>query len=202
VSAPCEPWAAHRTQRSHPPPKRPACNWHARAAGATPASHLPRIRCHPPRHLETALLAATASSSADANGRDVISKVVPRMALFGALPPSILPHLVAVRNLVDSPKNPDRKLLRVIQYLVQLAASDGCAGTPVPFSPLTGGRRGVRTRRARAWLRRQRWGVTAASGVGETAARGRRCHVAMPCSTVGGSLLLRCAAWRRPAYCL
>ena len=32
-----------------------------------------------------------------------------------------------------------RKLLRVINYLIQLACGDGSAGTPVPFSPLIGG---------------------------------------------------------------
>lgn len=83
-------------------------------------------------------IAASAKTNQDGNAKDVISKVVPRMALFGALPPSILPHLVAIRDIVDAPKNPDKKLLRVVQYLIQLACGEGSAGTPVPFSPLTG----------------------------------------------------------------
>jgi hypothetical protein len=39
---------------------------------------------------------------------------------------------------VDLPKTADRKLLRVVNYLVQLAAGEGSAGTVVPFSTLSG----------------------------------------------------------------
>eukprot|EP00879_Flechtneria_rotunda_P022502 GHRR01023753.1.p1 GENE.GHRR01023753.1~~GHRR01023753.1.p1 ORF type:complete len:1357 (+),score=559.90 GHRR01023753.1:692-4762(+) len=60
------------------------------------------------------------------------------MTLFGGLPPSVLPMLVAVRMKVDMPKTADRKLLRVVNYLIQLAAGEGSAGTVVPFSTLTG----------------------------------------------------------------
>lgn len=60
------------------------------------------------------------------------------MALFGAMPPSILPALVSVRTKVDLPKTADRKLLRIVNYMVQLACGEGSAGTVVPFSTLLG----------------------------------------------------------------
>jgi hypothetical protein len=44
----------------------------------------------------------------------------------------------AVLSQVDLPKTADRKLLRVVNYLVQLAAGEGSAGTVVPFSTLSG----------------------------------------------------------------
>ncbi len=68
-----------------------------------------------------------------------MTKVLPRMTLFGALPPSILPILIAIRDLLDVPKAPNRKTLRLVHYLIQLAAGDGSGGTVVPFSPLAGG---------------------------------------------------------------
>jgi hypothetical protein len=40
--------------------------------------------------------------------------------------------------MLDLPKTGDRKLLRVVNYLIQLAAGEGSAGTVVPFSTLTG----------------------------------------------------------------
>jgi len=55
-----------------------------------------------------------------------------------AMPPSILPALVSVRTKVDLPKTADRKLLRIVNYLIQLAAGEGSAGTVVPFSTLLG----------------------------------------------------------------
>lgn len=82
--------------------------------------------------------AASAVDSADGSGKEVISKVMVRMTLFGALPPSILPMLLSVRVKVDLPKTADRKLLRVVNYLIQLAAGEGSAGTVVPFSTLIG----------------------------------------------------------------
>ncbi|WIA41108.1 hypothetical protein OEZ86_004737 [Tetradesmus obliquus] len=81
---------------------------------------------------------ATALNAADGSGREVISKIMVRLTLFGGLPPSILPLLVSVRLKVDLPKTADRKLLRVVNYLVQLAAGEGSAGTVVPFSTLSG----------------------------------------------------------------
>ncbi|KAF6252279.1 hypothetical protein COO60DRAFT_1704362 [Scenedesmus sp. NREL 46B-D3] len=81
---------------------------------------------------------ATALNATDGSGREVISKVLVRLTLFGSLPPSILPMLVSVRLKVDLPKTADRKLLRVVNYLVQLAAGEGSAGTVVPFSTLSG----------------------------------------------------------------
>lgn len=60
------------------------------------------------------------------------------MVLFGALPPSMLPALVSVRTKVDLPKTADRKLLRLVNYLIQLAAGEGAAGTVVPFTTLLG----------------------------------------------------------------
>jgi hypothetical protein len=41
--------------------------------------------------------AATALNAADGSGREVISKIMVRLTLFGLLPPSILPMLVSVR---------------------------------------------------------------------------------------------------------
>ncbi|KAF8062701.1 SPAC3H8.02 [Scenedesmus sp. PABB004] len=70
--------------------------------------------------------------------KEVVSKLLTRLALFGALPPSILPMLVTARTRADMPKSVDRKLLRVVSYLIQLAAGPGSAGTVVPFSTLGG----------------------------------------------------------------
>jgi hypothetical protein len=41
--------------------------------------------------------AATALNATDGSGREVISKIMVRLTLFGLLPPSILPMLVSVR---------------------------------------------------------------------------------------------------------
>lgn len=87
--------------------------------------------------------AASVPPTEDASSKDVITKVLPRLTLFGALPPSILPILLSVRALVDVPKSPDRKVLRLIHYLIQLACGDGSAGTIVPFSPLIGKKPGT-----------------------------------------------------------
>lgn len=85
------------------------------------------------------LFAAAALNSSDAKeAKEVFTKVLSRLALFGALPPSILPALVSVRMKVDLPKTADRKLLRIVNYLIQLAAGEGSAGTVVPFSPMLG----------------------------------------------------------------
>jgi hypothetical protein len=43
------------------------------------------------------LRAATALNATDGSGREVISKIMVRLTLFGWLPPSILPMLVSVR---------------------------------------------------------------------------------------------------------
>lgn len=84
---------------------------------------------------------AAALSNADAKeARAELSKALSRMTLFGALPPSTLPLLVGVRTKVDLPKTGDRKLLRVVQYLLQLAAGEGAGGTVAPFSTLLGAR--------------------------------------------------------------
>lgn len=84
--------------------------------------------------------AAGLNSSDSKEAKEVFTKVLSRMALFEALPPSILPALVSVRTKVDLPKTADRKLLRIVNYLVQLAAGEGSAGTVVPFSTLLGER--------------------------------------------------------------
>lgn len=81
---------------------------------------------------------ALTSQDATSNSKELFGKILNRMALFGALPPSILPVLVSVRVKVDMPKTADRKLLRVVNYLIQLAAGEGSAGTVVPFSTLIG----------------------------------------------------------------
>eukprot|EP00878_Enallax_costatus_P011642 GHUV01012151.1.p1 GENE.GHUV01012151.1~~GHUV01012151.1.p1 ORF type:complete len:380 (+),score=113.55 GHUV01012151.1:337-1476(+) len=81
---------------------------------------------------------AEALNSTDGSAREIMAKVLNRMTLFGSLPPSILPMLVSVRVKVDLPKTADRKLLRVVNYLIQLAAGEGSAGTVVPFSTLVG----------------------------------------------------------------
>jgi hypothetical protein len=41
--------------------------------------------------------AATALNATDGSGREVISKIMVRLTLFGLLPPSILPMLISVR---------------------------------------------------------------------------------------------------------
>jgi hypothetical protein len=82
--------------------------------------------------------AAGLNSSDSKEAKEVFTKVLSRMALFGALPPAILPALVSVRTKVDLPKTADRKLLRIVNYLIQLAAGEGSAGTVVPFSTLLG----------------------------------------------------------------
>lgn len=85
------------------------------------------------------LTAAEALNSSDGSAQEVVAKVLTRITLFGSLPPSILPMLVSVRVKVDLPKTADRKLLRVVNYLIQLASGEGSAGTVVPFSTLIGG---------------------------------------------------------------
>lgn len=87
--------------------------------------------------------AAGLNSSDSKEAKEVFTKVLSRMALFGALPPSILPALVSVRTKVDLPKTADRKLLRIVNYLIQLAAGEGSAGTVVPFSTLLGEQQGA-----------------------------------------------------------
>lgn len=85
-------------------------------------------------------VAAAAPTQED--GREIAAKALARLALFGALPPSILPVLLGVRAmLLDGGKgaSANRKVLRLANYMIQLACSDGSAGTPMPFSPLTGG---------------------------------------------------------------
>jgi hypothetical protein len=81
---------------------------------------------------------AALNSSDSKEAKEVFTKVLSRMALFGALPPSILPALVSLRTKVDLPKTADRKLLRIVNYLIQLVSGEGSAGTVVPFSTLLG----------------------------------------------------------------
>jgi hypothetical protein len=96
---------------------------------------------------DAARLVADAASSereeARLEARAAAARVLPRLVLFGALPPSSLPTLVAARRFLDNPSakpaSVDRKLLRLAGYLLQVAAGEGSAGTPVPFSPLVGG---------------------------------------------------------------
>jgi hypothetical protein len=76
----------------------------------------------------------------------MVSKALPRLTLFGAMPPSILPVLLSIRKLLDVHKSVDRKLLRLTYYMIQLACGDGSAGTTLPFSPLTGEGRPPRVR--------------------------------------------------------
>jgi hypothetical protein len=83
---------------------------------------------------------AALNSSDSKEAKEVFTKVLSRLALFGALPPSILPALVSVRTKVDLPKTADRKLLRIVNYLIQLVSGEGSAGTVVPFSTLLGKR--------------------------------------------------------------
>ena len=86
----------------------------------------------------SALAVASVKPGDAASSTEVVGKVVPRLTLYGALPPSILPVLLSIRTLLDLPKTGDRKLLRIVNYLIQLACGDGSAGTVVPFSPLVG----------------------------------------------------------------
>ncbi|KAI8463169.1 MAG: hypothetical protein J3K34DRAFT_496513, partial [Monoraphidium minutum] len=86
---------------------------------------------------------APAAATAE-DGREIVAKALPRLALFGALPPSILPVLLGVRKLLDVNKSADRKLLRLTFYFIQLACGDGSAGTTIPFSPLTASAPAVR----------------------------------------------------------
>lgn len=90
--------------------------------------------------MHPATAAAALNSSDIKEAKDVFMKALNRMALFGAMPPSILPALVSVRTKVDLPKTADRKLLRLVNYMIQLAAGEGSAGTVVPFSTLLGER--------------------------------------------------------------
>lgn len=99
--------------------------------------------------------AAEALNSTDGSSKELIAKVLIRMTLFGSLPPSILPMLVSVRVKVDLPKTADRKLLRVVNYLIQLAAGEGSAGTVVPFSTLVGKDQGSNHLAVRARLQVQ-----------------------------------------------
>lgn len=80
---------------------------------------------------------AAAQSGQDASGQELAAKVLPRLALFGQLPPALIPHLTALRQQPDG-KPQDRKLLRLVNYLLQVAISAGSGGTTLPFSPLSG----------------------------------------------------------------
>ncbi|GBF93132.1 hypothetical protein Rsub_05861 [Raphidocelis subcapitata] len=80
---------------------------------------------------------ALAAAATAEDGKETVAKVLPRLVLFGALPPSILPVLLSVRSSLDVHKNVDKKLLRLTYYLIQLACSDGSAGTTLPFSVMT-----------------------------------------------------------------
>jgi hypothetical protein len=92
----------------------------------------------PPTCPPAACPAAALNSSDIKEAKDVFMKALNRMALFGAMPPSILPALVSVRTKVDLPKTADRKLLRLVNYMIQISAGEGSAGTVVPFSTLLG----------------------------------------------------------------
>jgi hypothetical protein len=54
------------------------------------------------------------------------------MAQFGDIPPAILPVLVAFKKLPEDKKT-QRKLLRLLDYFVQLLSGEGTAGSVVPF---------------------------------------------------------------------
>jgi hypothetical protein len=54
------------------------------------------------------------------------------MAQFGDVPPAILPVLIAFKKLPEDKKT-ERKLLRLVEYFVQLLSGEGTAGSVVPF---------------------------------------------------------------------
>lgn len=103
-----------------------------------PECIVPAITFNQPILTCLALHAAAAVTSED-GAKEAIAKVLPRLVLFGALPPSIVPVLLSIRKALDVQKHVDKKLLRLTYYLIQLACGDGSAGTTMPFSPLTGG---------------------------------------------------------------
>jgi hypothetical protein len=79
-----------------------------------------------------ALPAASAKFSSPESVKEVAAKVLPRIAQFGNVPPAILPVLVALKKLPEDKKT-ERKLLRLVNYFVQLLAGEGTAGSVVPF---------------------------------------------------------------------
>jgi hypothetical protein len=97
----------------------------------------PSPLCPPTRPHSSTRRAAEATGAEDA--KELITKTLPRLALFGALPPSILPVLLSVRKALDVHKGINKKLLRLTYYLIQLVCGDGSAGTVLPFSLLAGG---------------------------------------------------------------
>jgi hypothetical protein len=57
-------------------------------------------------------------------------KVVPRLALFGHLPPSMLPLLLQFSYAPS--KKATLRLQRLVNYMVQMIVGDGSAGTCLP----------------------------------------------------------------------
>jgi hypothetical protein len=76
--------------------------------------------------------AASAKFGSPESIKEVAAKVLPRIAQFGNVPPAILPVLVALKKLPEDKKT-ERKLLRLVNYFVQLLAGEGTAGSVVPF---------------------------------------------------------------------
>lgn len=74
---------------------------------------------------------------AAANGGDEkavkegLGKVLPRLTQVGSLPLTLLPQLCELRRVTAAS---DLKLLRLVNYLIQVLVGDGSAGTPVPFN--------------------------------------------------------------------
>jgi len=75
---------------------------------------------------------ALGSNGAAANSKQLASAVLPRLALYGALPPSLVPQLLP--QLISD----DYRAARLAAYLVQVQLGCGAAGTPT-LPPTRGG---------------------------------------------------------------
>lgn len=68
---------------------------------------------------------------------DGMPRPLVRLAQHGALPSRLLKDLLAIRRRSETQKA-DRRLLRVVDYLIQLLCGDTNAGTPVAYTAQTG----------------------------------------------------------------
>ena len=57
-----------------------------------------------------------------ASSRQLATSALPRLALYGALPPSLVPQLLPVLA------SEDRRAARLASYLLQVGFRSGCAG--------------------------------------------------------------------------
>lgn len=82
---------------------------------------------------------------------DFYSKLVlARLAQYGQLPSSLLGDFLNIREKLASPKG-DRRILRTVDYFIQLLSGDTNAGTPIAYNAQTG------ALAARWWRRHAHW---------------------------------------------